>query len=72
MEKHFCTCNSTKCQKHPAIQNGGCDLCIKKNLEQGEIPACFWINVSNGVKGSTDYSVENFVKFYLDNKEQKN
>ncbi|MCL1993434.1 MAG: DUF6485 family protein [Spirochaetes bacterium] len=68
MEKHFCTCQTTDCPSHPGNHNEGCDLCIQKNLKLGEIPACFWINITNGVIGQTEYSVENFTKFYLANK----
>ena len=67
MEKHFCTCTQIQCEKHPSSTKG-CDPCIQKNLELGEIPACFWINVENGVIGKTAYSVENFTKFYQETK----
>jgi hypothetical protein len=68
MEKQFCTCTTIQCPCHPCNHDKGCDLCIQKNLELGEIPACFWVNISNGVTGSTEYSVENFTKFYLEHK----
>ena len=68
MEKHFCTCTVTQCPDHPLNHDKGCDPCIQKNLKLGEIPACFWVNISNGVTGSTEYSVENFTKFYLEHK----
>jgi hypothetical protein len=67
MEKHFCICKKIQCPNHPNNHDKGCDLCIQKNLEYGEIPACFWFNISN-VSGKTDYSVDNFVKYYLENK----
>ena len=67
MEKHFCSCTDTKCPAHPINHENGCDPCIVKNLKQGEIPACFWHNVTNGVIGTSDYSAGNFAKFYLDN-----
>ena len=68
MENHFCTCTVTQCSEHPFNTQKGCDPCIQKNLKLGEIPACFWYNVKNGVIGKTEYSVENFTKFYLENK----
>ena len=71
MEKHFCTCTVTQCSEHPTNKGKGCDPCIQKNLRLGEIPACFWINISNGVVGNTEYSVENFTKFYLEHKASK-
>jgi hypothetical protein len=67
MEKHFCTCKKIQCPNHPNNHDQGCDLCIKKNLEYGEISACFWYNITN-VSGKTEYSVENFVKYYLEHK----
>ena len=65
MTKHFCTCPALECSSHPHNHGGGCDPCIKKNLELGEIPACFWGNVSH-VIGTTEYSAENFAKFVLE------
>ena len=70
MEKHFCTCTVTQCSEHPLNNNQGCNSCIQKNLKLGEIPACFWHNITNGVVGKTEYSVENFTKFYLENKKR--
>jgi hypothetical protein len=70
MEKHFCTCTAVQCPNHPSNQDKGCDPCIQKNLKLGEISACFWSNISNGVIGNTDYSVEKFIQFYFDHKAQ--
>jgi hypothetical protein len=70
MEKHFCSCPETQCPNHPGNHNKGCDPCIQKNLKFGEIPSCFWSNITNGVVGKTKYSVEEFAKFYLDHKAQ--
>jgi len=67
MEKHFCTCDVMQCEFHPHNLDKGCDPCIQKNLKLGEIPACFWHNISR-VAGTTEYSVENFTKFYLAHK----
>ena len=68
-EKHFCTCNVVQCPNHPDNQGDGCDPCIRKNLELGEIPSCFWSNISK-ITGTTDYSVEKFTQFYLSHKAQ--
>jgi hypothetical protein len=68
MEKHFCTCKETLCPNHPN-HSQGCDLCIQKNLEYGEIPACIWFNIAS-FSGVTEYSVDNFVKYYLEHKSQ--
>lgn len=65
MNKHFCTCHTEECPKHPKHHNEGCDPCIEKNLKLGEIPACFWQNVAN-VKGETQWSAEHFAGFVLE------
>jgi hypothetical protein len=70
MQKHFCTCTVTQCTSHPDNHKEGCDPCIQKNLKLGEIPACFWINISK-VCGETEYSVEKFTQYYLDYKNNK-
>jgi hypothetical protein len=66
MEKHFCMCRTADCPHHPSRHDLGCDPCIRKNLELGEIPACFWENVSRGVSGTTKWSAENFSRFCLE------
>ena len=38
----FCTCGDLSCPNHPANHDQGCTLCIRKNLELGEIPSCFF------------------------------
>lgn len=62
MKKHFCTCHVVECPKHPTNHAEGCDPCIEKNLELGEVPACFWFNVPK-VKGTSEWSADNFAKF---------
>ncbi|MCL2016878.1 MAG: DUF6485 family protein [Defluviitaleaceae bacterium] len=62
MSKHFCTCNVLDCPNHPQNNNSGCDNCIQKNLQLGEIPACFWVNETIG---TTEYSAANFAKNQL-------
>lgn len=54
--KHFCTCTDLNCKLNPHSTLKGCDPCIKKNLMKREIPSCF--------------TIECFVNFYLNNKEQ--
>jgi hypothetical protein len=68
MEKHFCTCSNTGCLNHPFNHTEGCDKCIQKILKAGEVPACVWINASNGVVGTTKWSMENFSKCYMEQK----
>ena len=65
MKKHFCTCHVVACSKHPNNHNEGCDPCIEKNLELGEVPACFWLNVSK-MQGKTEWCAENFAKFVIE------
>ena len=62
MKTHFCSCEEFACSKHPYNHTEGCDPCIEKNLKLGEVPACFWYNVSN-VKGETQWSADHFATF---------
>ena len=78
MEKHFCTCTDTACPKHPGNHSHGCDPCIKSNLLQKRMPACFYNAVHEDVSGVTDFTIEGFVDFfqihreeYLRNKKQR-
>ena len=63
MHSHFCTCPSTSCDKHPAFHGEGCDLCVQKNLQRGEIPACFWVLVGGDISGEKSFTVASFVEF---------
>jgi len=67
--KHFCNCPALECVSHPNNHDKGCNPCIKKNLELGEVPACFWDNVSH-IIGTTEYSAENFAKFVMKNRKE--
>lgn len=55
----FCTCTDTKCPCHPSNHNKGCTLCIAKNLEQREIPSCFF-HAAGGEKPTPDWYFEDF------------
>jgi len=73
MEKHFCTCPALDCQHNPNNPTGedkGCEPCIKKILSLGEVPACVWFNIEEGIKSTSEFSAGNFVKFYLEKKTQ--
>jgi len=59
-ESIFCTCPDLECPHHPNKQDDGCTPCIKKNLHNHEIPACFWFKV--GTPGGAD-SEYTFAKF---------
>jgi len=69
-EKHFCNCPVTNCPHHPSVHGNGCDSCIKKNLQQSEIPTCFYLMISDDVSDVKEYTLESFVNFYLKNKKQ--
>jgi hypothetical protein len=49
----------------------GCDPCIRKNLNKGEMPGCFFHLVNDDTSKADDFTIDGFVKFYLDNKESK-
>ena len=72
MEKHFCTCPVMDCPIHPnnsENHNKRCDECIQKNLELGEVPACIWGNVKKGIESTSEWSMGNFSKFFLEKME---
>ncbi|WHH59855.1 DUF6485 family protein [Petroclostridium sp. X23] len=66
--KHFCTCKDTNCKLHPFNHNLGCDPCIRKNLNAGEIPSCFFHLIDDDISHLSEFTIESFVKFYLENK----
>ncbi|KAF5078505.1 DUF6485 family protein [Oscillibacter valericigenes] len=63
--KHFCTCRDIECKLNPINHDQGCDLCVQKNLKQGEIPGCFFHLVKDDLSGIEDFSINGFVKLYL-------
>lgn len=65
--RHFCTCPVTQCPRNPSNHSKGCDPCILDNLQKRKMPACFYSVVNEDVSGVTDYSIEGFVKFFLEN-----
>jgi len=65
--KHFCTCNKLHCKHHPNNHELGCDPCIRKNLDKGEIPACFFRLVGDPSQ-LHKFTMADFVQFYLENK----
>lgn len=64
MDQHFCTCIVIGCKNHPRNHAEGCDLCILKNLKSGEVPACFWLQISDDLSGYKKYTYENFSDFF--------
>jgi hypothetical protein len=64
---HFCTCRDLACPLNPnnpknADKNIGCDLCIQKNLKQGEVPSCVFNNV-HSIDDWDDFSMAGFCRF---------
>ncbi len=57
----FCTCTDTKCPMHPTNHDKGCAPCITKNLEQHEIPSCFFKEIEDKHVGDT-YFFEDFAE----------
>ena len=55
----FCTCTDTKCPCHPSNHDKGCTLCVAKNLQQREIPSCFF-HAAGGEKPTPDWHFEDF------------
>lgn len=66
--KNFCSCNDTECKLHPSNHTLGCNPCIQKNLKAGEIPSCFFHLFKDDISQLNDFSIEGFVKFYMENK----
>lgn len=69
--KHFCTCNEINCKLHPYNHGLGCDPCIKKNLQKGEIPGCFFHLVDDDTSGLNEFTIDSFVAFYLQHQENR-
>lgn len=57
----MCTCGDTACPNHPTNHSDGCTRCIKKNLELGEIPSCFF-NAQKGPKRGKAYFYRDFAE----------
>lgn len=64
MGQHFCTCKASNCKYHPLNHSEGCDLCIKKNLKFGEIPSCFWLQISDNISDYPTYTYADFADFF--------
>ena len=57
--KDFCTCTDLKCPCHPVNHDQGCNLCILKNLNQKEIPSCFFHDIDTE-KPTPDWHYQDF------------
>ena len=58
----FCTCTDYDCPFHPRKHNGECAPCIRKNLENCEIPACFFKKAGEGHLGRGEHSFYSFAE----------
>ena len=63
--KRFCTCGDRDCPFNPANHDGGCSLCIAKNLGLREIPSCFFRLADPDYSGGS-YFFEDFARLVLD------
>lgn len=68
-QKHFCTCNDLNCKLNPCNHSKGCDPCIKKNLNAGEVPGCFFRLIGDDLNSLKEFTIESFVDFYTKNKD---
>lgn len=61
----FCTCEDSNCPLHPSNHDKGCNLCIAKNLKKREIPTCFFKTINPDISEIKNFTIEDFVNFYL-------
>jgi len=57
--REYCTCTDTRCPCHPVNHDEGCNLCIQKNLQQKEIPSCFFHDI-DCAKPTRDWHYQDF------------
>lgn len=50
---------------NPANEGKGCDLCVTKCLNRGEIPSCFFNAVNSGKKPEGGYTYRDFAEFVM-------
>jgi hypothetical protein len=72
MENHFCMCHVDTCPNNPRNHDKGCDPCMQKILDLGEVPACVWNNLQKGFNSKSEWSIPRFVQYCMDNKPQEN
>lgn len=63
----FCTCVDHECPMHPVNHDKGCTPCIAKNLNEGDIPVCFFRKLKPDMDRKQDYSVRGFARFVENN-----
>ena len=62
MTEFFCTCEFLDCPHHPSKHNNECAPCIKKNLRNREIPACFFNRIADSAGVDSEYTFEKFAE----------
>jgi hypothetical protein len=62
----FCTCADHECPYHPANHELGCTPCVAKNLDEGEIPTCFFRKIAPDMDRKQDYSIQGYARFVRD------
>lgn len=70
-KEHFCTCRDRECPHNPNNPDTcvcSCDDCVAKNLARGEIPSCFFRLVNDDLSSLSEFTVERFVRFWIENK----
>lgn len=70
--KEFCSCTDLNCPNHPTNHAKGCNLCILKCLKLGEIPSCFFNDISKEKPENGDYSYKGFANFILKHNNKNN
>ena len=65
----FCTCTDYACPLHPTNHDRGCAPCVAKNLQQREIPSCFFNKLNTGEK-QMSFFFEDFAKAVANQKPQ--
>jgi len=59
---NFCTCDDVACPFHPKQQDNQCTACIAKNLENHEIPTCFWKKIGEETTTKSNYTFRRFAE----------
>ena len=57
----FCSCMDHACKQNPVNHERGCEPCVAKCLQAGEIPSCFFHKLKVPVDDG-DYSFAGFAR----------
>lgn len=67
-DAHFCTCMDFACSLNPngpECRHRTCDRCVRKNLQAGELPSCFFRAVHEDISGNTDMTYQGFADWVI-------